>query len=153
FVVDYIRRHKDGPFFVYYPTPLIHSPILPTPDTPKDQGKGKKKKGADSLYGQNIAYLDKLVGKLVAELDALKLREKTVIVFSGDNGSVGEGTINGHAVDGGKHTMLEGGSRVPLIVNWPGTTPAGVVLKDLVDFSDMLPTFVELGGGTLASGI
>lgn len=152
FVVDYIRRHKDGPFFVYYPTPLIHSPILPTPDSPKGQAKGKKK-NADSLYGQNIAYLDKLVGKLVAELDALKIREKTVIVFSGDNGSVGEGTINGRAVDGGKHTMLEGGSRVPLIVNWPGTTPAGVVRKDLVDFTDFLPTFVELAGGQPASGI
>lgn len=152
FVVGYIRRHRDGPFFLYYPMPLIHSPILPTPDSPKGQAKGKKK-GVDSLYGQNIAYLDKLVGKLVAELDALKLREQTVIVFTGDNGSVGQGTINGRAVDGGKHTMLEGGSRVPLIVNWPGTTPSRVVRKDLVDFSGMLPTFVELGGGTLPAGI
>ena len=45
--------------------------------------------------------------------------------------------------------MLEGGSRVPLIVNWPGTTPAGKVRKDLTDFTDFLPTFAELAGGTV----
>lgn len=150
FVVDFVRRHKDGPFFVYYPTPLIHAPILRTPDSPKD---GKKGKEDASLYAQNIAYLDKLVGKLAAELDSLKIREKTLIVFAGDNGSVGAGKLNGQSVDGGKSSMLEGGSRVALIANWPGTTPAGVVSKDLIDFSDMLPTFLELGGGKPAANI
>ncbi len=148
FAVDFIRRHKDGPFFLYYPTPLIHSPILPTPDSPKE--KTKKKQGG-GLYADNIVYLDKLVGKLVAELDRLGIREDTIIIFSGDNGSVPIGTINGRPVEGRKSTMLEGGSRVPLIVNWQGTTPRGVVLKDLIDFSDFLPTFAELGGAKLAA--
>lgn len=152
FVLDFIERHRAGPFFVYYPLPLIHSPILPTPDTPKekpakDKKKGMKKEGG--VYADNITYLDKLVGKLAAELDRLGIRENTLIVFAGDNGSVPIGTINGRPVDGKKHDLLEGGSRVPLIVNWPGTTPKGVVLQDLIDFSDMLPTFAELGGAKL----
>jgi arylsulfatase A-like enzyme len=152
FVIDFVRRHKAEPFFVYYPTPLIHGPILPTPDSKsQDKKKLKKKKDADnvgkgSVYADNIEYLDKQIGKLVAELDALKLRDNTLIVFTGDNGSVPVGTINGQKIEGHKHTMLEGGSRVPLIANWRGVTPSGVVLKDLVDFSDFLPTFVELAG-------
>ena len=156
FVIDFVRRHKDEPFFVYYPTPLIHSPIVRTPDSQtksnaKEKGKGKSGggPGLDSLYADNIAYLDKLVGKIAAELDKLKLRENTLIVFTGDNGSVPVGTVNGRPVDGHKATVLEGGSRVPLIANWPGTTPAGVVRKDLTDFTDLLPTFAALAGASL----
>jgi len=152
FVIDFVRRHKQEPFFVYYPTPLIHSPILKTPDSPATAAeKLKNKKDADnsgpkSLYADNVTYLDKLIGKLVAELDALKIRDQTLVVFVGDNGSVPIGTVGGKTIDGKKNTLLEGGSRVPCIANWPGTTPAGVVSKNLVDFSDMLPTFAELAG-------
>lgn len=144
FVVDFIRRHRDRPFFVYYPMVSVHGPILRTPDSTGD----KKEFLAD-----NIAYMDKLVGKLVEELERLKLREKTVIVFTGDNGLVGGGTLGGRKIDGGKGSMKEGGSRVPLIVNWPGTAPAGVVLKDLVDLSDFFPTFAELAGAKLPVGL
>lgn len=152
FAVDFIRRHKDGPFFLYYPMPLVHAPILPTPDSPKGQGKGKKK-NPNSLYADNVAYMDKLVGKLVAELDTLKIREKTLVLYVGDNGTVGQGMVEGQKLDGGKHSMHEGGSRVPFIASWPGTTPAGVVSHDLVDFTDVLSTFAELGKGKPAAGI
>lgn len=155
FVVDFIKRHRDGPFFVYYPTTLIHGPILRTPDS--SQGSTQrdkiKQKGGTQLYADNIAYLDKLVGKLVAALDEMKLREKTLIVFTGDNGSVPVGTINGRPVDGHKSQVNEGGSRVPLIANWQGTTPAGRVLKDLVDFSDFYATFAELAGAKLPENL
>jgi len=163
FVVDFIKRHRDEPFFVYYPTTLIHGPILATPDSKegakskaegKRTGKGERKgKGENPLYIDNIAYLDKLVGKLVAALDEMNLREKTLIVFTGDNGSVPVGTINGRAVDGHKSQVNEGGSRVPLIANWKGTTPAGRVLKDLVGFSDFYATFSELAGAKLPDGV
>ncbi len=163
FVVDFIKRHRDEPFFVYYPTTLIHGPILATPDSKegeksKAEGKPKSKgdrkgKGENSLYIDNIAYLDKLVGKLVAALDEMNLREKTLIVFTGDNGSVPVGTINGRPVDGRKGHVDEGGSRVPLIANWKGTTPAGRVLKDLVGFSDFYATFSELAGAKLPEGV
>jgi arylsulfatase A len=146
FVVDFIRRHKDDPFFVYYPTTLIHGPILRTPDSTGDR---------ESYYADNVAYLDKLVGKLVAALDEMKLCEKTLIVFTGDNGSTGKAsnTINGRHVDGNKSTLREGGSRVPLLANCSGFVPAGVVSKDLVDFSDFYATFAELAGAKLPAGV
>jgi arylsulfatase A-like enzyme len=147
FVVDFIRRHRDEPFFVYYPTPLIHSPILRTPDSDaKDKGKH---------YADNVEYLDKLVGKLVAELDDLKLRENTLVVFTGDNGSTGSGSfkVDGKEIDGKKGSLLEGGSNVPLIANWKGVTPAGKVLDAPVDFSDFYATFAELGGAKLPEGV
>ena len=163
FVVDFIKRHRDAPFFVYYPTTLIHGPILRTPDSKKGakskaegkrKGQGERKgKGENTLYADNIAYLDKLIGKLVAALDEMKLREKTLIVFTGDNGSVPVGTINGRPVDGRKSQLNEGGSRVPLIANWKGVTPAGRVVKDLIGFSDFYVTFAELAGAKLPEGV
>jgi arylsulfatase A len=143
FSLDFIRRHKDGPFFLYYPMHLVHAPILKTPDTGKIPN-------AD-LYEDNIRYMDKQVGEIVAELDKLGLREKTLVMFSGDNGTALNypSTIGGRMICGKKASMFEGGSRVPLIASWPGTTPAGKVSKDIVNFSDMLSTFVELAGGQL----
>jgi arylsulfatase A len=61
--------------------------------------------------------------------------------------------VNGKSISGNKGTMLEGGSRVPLIANWPGTTSAGQVNHDLIDFSDFFPTFAELGGAKLPTGV
>ncbi len=155
FLVDFIKRHRDGPFFIYYPTPLVHGPILRTPDT-KEGGERKvkgKDRGDNTIYADNVAYLDKTVGKLVAALDELNLREQTLIVFTGDNGSVPIGTINGRPVDGRKSQVNEGGSRVPLIANWKGTTPAGRVLKDLVGLSDFYATFTELAGVKLPENL
>jgi len=99
-----------------------------------------------------IAYMDKLVGKLMDELDKMNLRQKTLVVFVGDNGSVDAGTIHGREVDGVKHELKEGGSRVPLIASWKGTAPAGKVLPDLVDFTDFYVTFAELAGAKLPEG-
>jgi arylsulfatase A len=149
FAVDFIRRQKDRPFFLYYAMSHIHGPIVPTPDS---------KPGADprALYADNVAYMDKLVGKLVDELDALGLRESTLVVFTGDNGTARPGqaasTLHGRRISGQKASMLEGGSRVPLIVNWPKTTPAGVVNRDLTDFSDFFATFAELAGAAPPAG-
>lgn len=145
FVVEFIRLHQAQPFFVYYPTPLIHYKLQRTPDSTGDK---------PDLHADNIAYLDKLVGKLVAELESLKLREKTLIVFAGDNGSTkGSHTVHGRPIHGKKGELNEGGSRVPLILNWPGTTPASKVSQDLVVLTDFFPTFTELAGGSLPSGV
>ena len=149
FIVDFIGRHKDKPFFIYYPMIHIHIPIQHTPDSKPDASN-------DQLYADNVAYMDKLVGMLVAELDRLKLREKTLIVFAGDNGSIRQpafAPVNGRLISGNKASMLEGGSRGPVIANWPGTTPAGAVNHDLADFSDFFTTFAELGGASLPQGV
>ena len=61
-------------------------------------------------------------------------------------------TVNGRRISGQKGSMLEGGSRVPLVANWPGVTPAGKVNHDLIDFSDFFATFAELGAAPLARG-
>jgi arylsulfatase A len=158
FAIDFMRRHKDQPFYFYLPEHLIHGPILRTPDSKPDAPPHQ-------LYDDNIAYLDKTVGKLLAALDEMGLREKTIVLFSSDNGTspVGyqpqhdpqltTGKIGGRAVNGRKGQLLEGGSRVPLIASWKGTLRAGGVRSDLIDFSDLLPTFAELAGAKLPEGV
>src|SRR5262249_55772306 len=148
--VNFIDKHKDKPFFLYYPMSHIHGPILRTPNSKPGADK-------DRLYADNVEYMDKLVGKLMAELDRLHLREKTLVMFTGDNGTARFGvdiaTVNGKAISGQKGTMLEGGSRVPMIVNWPGVTPAGAVSRDLLDFSDFFVTRADLGGAKLPAAV
>ena len=150
FLVDFITRNQAKPFYVHYAMSHVHGPILRTPDSKAGSGEAV-------LYADNVAYMDKLVGKLVAELDRLNLREKTLIVFAGDNGTARGAavreTLNGRPIHGQKASMLEGGSRVPLIVNWQGTAPAGTVNHDLTDFSDFFPTFAQLGGAALPAGV
>jgi arylsulfatase A len=146
--IRFLMARQDKPFFLYYSLVHVHGDIQPTPDSAAD---------SKDLFGDNILYMDKLVGKLVAELEALKLREKTLIIFMGDNGT-GKGqtplsTIGGRALSGMKGSMLECGGLVPMIANWPGTTPAGKVSADLIDFSDFYPTFASLAGAKLPEGV
>jgi arylsulfatase A len=150
FAVDFIDRHKDQRFFLYYPMSQIHGPIVRTPDSKEGADK-------DQLYADNVEYMDTLVGRLVKVLDRQQLRENTLVIFTGDNGTAKFGvqaaTVDGKPISGQKATMLEGGSRVPLIVNWPGTTPAGKVNNDLTDFSDFFATFADLGGAEPPDGV
>ena len=147
FAVDFLRRNKDKPFFFYYSMHHVHGPILRTPDTAKE--------GQPDLYEDNIRYMDKQVGAVIAELEKLGLREKTLVIFSGDNGTAltHPSTIGGRMLNGKKGSLLEGGSRVPFIASWPGVTPAGAVSKDMVSFADPHATFVELAGVKLPEGM
>lgn len=148
FAMEFMDRHRDQPFFFYYASHLVHGPILRTPDT---------KPGTtdpDRLYADNVAYLDKRVGDLVAHIDRLGLREKTLILFSGDNGAARQSrTLKGRELSGQKGSMLDCGAHVPLIASWKGTTPVGKTTTDLVDFSDLFVTFAELGGAPLPAGV
>lgn len=150
FIVQFLTRHQDQPFFLYYPMSHVHGPIVPTPDSKAGASK-------EELYRDNVAYMDKLVGKLMSELDRLHLRQKTVVLFAGDNGTAGFGvdaaTVKGRPISGMKGTMLEGGSRVPLLVNWPGVTPPATVNPDLIDFSDFFATCAALAGAPLPTGV
>jgi arylsulfatase A len=146
--VSFIKKNQTKPFFLYYSMVHVHGDIQPTPDSAAD---------SKDLYSDNILYMDKLVGKLVAELDTLKLRENTLIIFMGDNGTAkGQdklSTIGGRNVSGVKGTMLECGGLVPMIANWPGKTPAGKVSANLVDSTDFLPTFADLIGTKLPENV
>jgi arylsulfatase A len=148
--VNFIDKHRDQPFFLYYPMSHIHGPILRTPDSKPGADK-------DQLYADNVEYMDKLVGKLMKELDRQHLRERTLVVFTGDNGTarfgVEKATVHGKHISGQKGSMLEGGSRVPLAAYWPGHTPAGKVNNDLIDFSDFFATFAELAGAKPPEGV
>jgi arylsulfatase A len=147
FAIDFFKRHREQPFFFYYPTHLVHNPIVRTPQS------AESSKDQDTLFAENVAYLDKQVGELVGALDDLGLRERTIIVFASDNGTAKYGIehafIRGRHIYGMKETMFEGGSRVPLIVNWKGTVEGGRSSEILIDFTDVLPTFAELGGASV----
>jgi len=150
-LVDFITRHREEPFYVYYSMSHVHTEILPTPDSAPGS-----KPASDQVYTDNVVYMDKLVGQLVAELDRLKLSDNTVLIFFGDNGTANgradRAVIGGRRLDGAKGSMLEGGSIEPLIVRWPGVTPAGRAIADLVDSSDFLPTLAEIAGAKLPQG-
>jgi arylsulfatase A len=159
FAIDFMKRHRDEPFYFYLSQHLIHGPIFRTP------GSSNPGAAPEKLYEDNLVYLDRIVGRVVAALEELGLRERTLILFSADNGTapVGyrpeinvsgkTGKIGGREMNGRKGQLLEGGSRVPLIASWKGTLPAGGVRNDLIDFSDLLPTFAELAGARLPQGI
>ena len=146
----FINEHKDKPFFLYYSLSHVHSQILPTPDsTPPAPGTDAAAR-YNQVYNDNISYMDKLVGKLLAELERLKLRDNTVIFFMGDNGTAksnaDHATIGGRRIVGQKGGMEEGGGLVPFIISWHGVTPAGRLNENFTDASDLLPTFAEIAG-------
>ncbi len=152
----WLEAHKDGPFFLYYSMSHVHGEILPTPDSlPAPAGEDAATRLARH-YTDNINYMDKLVGKLMVELDRLKLRDNTLIVFMGDNGTAKAhapvATIAGKRLEGEKGSMKEGGGLVPFFATWPGVSPVGKVNPNVADASDLLPTFAEVAGAPLPAG-
>jgi len=143
FLLDFISENKEGPFFIYYPLALPHGPLTSTPLEPDVTEKY-------DMHKAMVRYCDHLTGKLMDHLDALGIRENTIIVWSCDNGTAGSivNEMNGRSVRGGKTKTTENGVNAPFIVNGPGIVPAGIVSDALVDFSDMLPTFAAFGGAT-----
>jgi arylsulfatase A-like enzyme len=136
FAIDFIKRHKDQPFCLYYTMPLTHGPHEETPDPEKP---GQRRPAG---YQSNVEYLDYLMGQLVDAIDAAGLAENTLFLFVGDNGTAGTG----------KGTLTELGVRVPLIVRCPGMVKAGVVSRELASVADIFPTLVELAGAKLPAG-
>jgi arylsulfatase A len=157
YALDFITRKKAGPFFLYYPMMLTHAPYQPTPDSPDwdPKAQGEQVNTAPKHFGDMVAYMDKLVGKLVAQLDALGLRDNTLLLFVGDNGT-GRGTrsmMGDRVVIGGKGTTTDTGMHVPLIASWPGKITSGRVCADLVDSTDFLPTLLQAAGVTTPAGL
>ncbi len=142
FLVDFMREHKDEPMFLYYPMALTHSPYDPTPDVPNPKNK-------QEAFAAMVHYTDKLLGKLVSELETLGIRDKTYIVFTTDNGTGGVTNKRiGQSVRGAKMRMVEAGTAMPFIVTGPGIK-AGSTNDALMDFSDLAPTFADLAGTSM----
>ena len=148
FLVDFIHANKAKPMMLYFPMALTHGPLVPTPAEPKVTGKTGRLKAM-------VRYTDELVGRLVKAVDDAGIRKNTIIIFTTDNGTGGgvRGTIAGVRPSGGKASNYEGGVCEPFIVNCPGTVAAGTDTDALTDFSDLLPTFAELGGAPLPKGV
>ena len=149
YIIEFIQKNKARPFFAYYPMVLVHSPFLPTPDSQASQ-KNKKDRALEN-FRDMTAYADKCVGRIVDALEKNGLREKTVVIYTTDNGTGRSLTypFRDEMRDGEKAYATDGGSHAPLIVNCPGTVPAGIVTDDLVEFSDVMPTLAHISGATL----
>ncbi len=147
FALDFIERHRNRPFLLYYPMALTHGPLVHTPDEPDVADKMGKHKAM-------VRYTDRLVGRLVDRLERWGLREQTYVFFTTDNGTSGgiSGRLGDRIVQGGKAKLTENGPRQPFIVTGPGVA-RGVATDALTDFTDMLPTFVELAGAELPAGL
>jgi arylsulfatase A len=150
YAMDFVARHKESPFFLYYPMMLTHAPYMATPDSKDWDPKEVGESGSHDLqhFADMVEYMDKLIGKLVGTLEKLGLRDKTLVLFLGDNGT-GAGTrsmMGQKVVIGGKGTTTETGMHVPLIASWPGQIASGKVTSDLVDSTDLLPTICAAAG-------
>jgi len=135
---------------------LVHAPFQPTPDSKVMSWNDPASfKNSDKNFADMVAYMDKIVGKISAGLDAFGLSENTVLLFTGDNGTDRRITskLGNIKIHGGKGNTTDAGTRVPFIANWKGQTPGGRICDDIIDFSDFFPTFAELGGVSLTKDI
>ena len=160
YILDFIDRNTDDPFFVYFPMTLTHRPLEPTPDSeefaifdpPSNQTLGGKtwnelEGWADDAkyYKDMVEYHDKTIGRIVEKLDQLNIREETLIIYLGDNGSPIEVSsyMGDQEIPGGKGKTIDTGTHVPLICNWKNNIPESIVSTDLVDSTDFLPTIFD----------
>lgn len=163
--LDFIRRHKDRPFFCYFPLTIPHLEMLVPEDSmrpyagkfPEQPWRDPRRHYADqpqpfAAYAGMISRMDDGVGRIMALLDQLDLDEKTIVFFTSDNGTQGGlGPLVEFFNGSGpfrdtKASMYEGGIRVPAIARWPGRIRAGVTSDHVWYFPDVMPTLAELAG-------
>ncbi|HQR08253.1 MAG TPA: sulfatase [Gemmatales bacterium] len=142
--VDFIRRHRAEPFFIYLAHPMPHVPL----HVSKERA-GKSKGG---LYGDVIEEIDWSVEQILDTLQQTGLSDKTLVIFSSDNGpwlSYGNHGGSSGGLREGKGTTFEGGQREPFIARWPGVIPAGLVSHEPCMTIDLLPTLAQITGARL----
>jgi arylsulfatase A-like enzyme len=140
--VDFIHKHKEKPFFLYLPHNAVHFPIYP--------GKKWANKSPHGIYSDWVEEVDWSVGQILDALRAANLAERTLVLFTSDNGGTPRGTntpLRGH-----KGSTLEGGMRVPTIAWWPKTIPANTSSDAITGMLDILPTFAACAGAELPKG-
>lgn len=142
--VDFIKRNKEKPFFLYLAHSMPHIPIFASP---KFEGKSDA-----GLYGDVMEEIDWSVGQVVKSLKKAGVYENTIVIFTSDNGPwLVFGNHGGSAgpLREGKGTTFEGGQRVPCVISWPGHIAAGSKTDQMVTALDILPTVMNIVGGEL----
>ena len=133
--VKFITANKDKPFFLYLPHTMPHYPLHVS-----KRFKGKSKGG---LFGDVIECIDWGVGQILAALKKLGIDEKTLVIYTSDNGPAAG---SAGPLRGKKGSTWEGGMREPCIMRWPGKVPAGSTCGELATIMDLLPTLAKLAG-------
>jgi arylsulfatase A-like enzyme len=152
---DFIRRHQEGPFFLYLAHFGVHSPHQAKPDLVQNfAGKPPAGGHGNPTYAAMIASLDESVGRVLALLDELALDDRTLVIFTSDNGGVGgyvreglkqSGDVTDNApLRSGKGSLYEGGIRVPYVFRWPGVVPPGGVCSAPICSVDLYPTLLDV---------
>ncbi len=146
FILDYIDRKQEQPFFIYYPMVLVHDPFVPTPDSEEWKDRGDRYNGDTAYYRDMMAYTDKIVGKIIHKLEEKGIRENTLLIFTADNGT--HTRIVSHTVDrkvkGAKGNTISDGVRVPLLISWPDKVKSALQFDGLIEFSDFFATLADL---------
>lgn len=132
----FIEENQEKPFFLYFPHALPHKPLAASEELYKASGAG--------LYGDSMLEVDRSVGAVLEKLDALKLTEKTIVIFTSDNGPWFGGSSGD--LRGMKGTTWEGGIRVPLLARWPGKIPAAQINSAPAAMIDLFPTLLKAAG-------
>jgi arylsulfatase A-like enzyme len=157
--IDFVRRHKDEPFFAYVPYITSHGVVeAPEEDVKEHLGKFPEKDASvpvNATYAGEVTRLDKEVARLLKTLDELKLAENTIVIFTSDHGATFERLSkfapvhldSNYPFRGQKRTLWEGGMRVPGVVRWPGHVPAGMESETVVHMCDLFPTILAAAGG------
>ena len=140
----FITDNKDRPFFLYLPHTMVHLPLNP--------GVEYKGKSANGRYGDAVEELDWSTGKILDTLKGLGIDERTMVIFTSDNGSNGRNGGSNTPLRGRKGSTNEGGMRVPCVMRWPSQIAAGKVCDEVTSTMDVLPTFARLAGATLPEG-
>lgn len=150
----FMAANAERPFLVYLAHNSPHIPYTAQPERVQANAAA-----FEPVYAGVIETLDDTVGRLLATLDRLKLADRTIVVFTSDNGGLHVPELTHQRVThntpfrAGKGYLYEGGLRIPLIVRWPGRVPAGRVVDDPVVNTDWLPTLLELAGRPVPSGL
>lgn len=135
----WIRKHKDEPFFLYFPQTMPHAPQF--------SSENFEGKSANGKWGDAVEEIDWSVGEVFKELKAQGIDDQTMVVFLSDNGGAMNWGASNYPLRGGKGTTLEGGQRVPFIARWPKQIPAKNLNDQLATSMDLLPTIAKLAGG------
>ena len=143
--IAFMRAHRDRPFFAALWNYTVHWPM----EAPQELiAKYEKRLGPglkDARYGAMIEAMDAALGRILAEIDALRLRERTLVIFTSDNGAL-LSVADLRPLRLGKGYLYEGGIRVPLIVRWPGVVRPGSVCSTPVVSTDLFPTMLAAAG-------